>query len=78
MNKGGEKKAAYDKAYNAKPEQVKNRKAKNKLPVKRQIKQLSLDEEVDEENPFKMPLIPNKDEKRIKLNVVSQSLSKDS
>ena len=60
------------------PEQVKNRKAKNKLPVKRQIKQLSLDEEVDEENPFKMPLIPNKDEKRIKLNVVSQSLSKDS
>jgi 5-methylcytosine-specific restriction endonuclease McrA len=29
MNKGGAKKAAYDKAYNAKPEQVKNRVARN-------------------------------------------------
>ncbi len=29
MNKGGAKKAAYDKAYNAKPEQVKNRMERN-------------------------------------------------
>lgn len=29
MNKGGPKKAAYDKAYNAKPEQIKNRVARN-------------------------------------------------
>jgi hypothetical protein len=29
MNKGGAKKAAYDKAYNARPEQVKNRVARN-------------------------------------------------
>ena len=29
MNKGGPTKAAYDKAYNAKPEQVKKRMARN-------------------------------------------------
>ena len=29
MNKGGPKKAAYDKAYNARPEQVKNRMERN-------------------------------------------------
>jgi len=29
MNKGGPKKAAYDKAYNAKPEQVDNREKRN-------------------------------------------------
>lgn len=29
MNKGGPKKAAYDKAYNAKPEQVKKREMRN-------------------------------------------------
>lgn len=29
MNKGGAKKAAYDKAYNAKPEQVKKREMRN-------------------------------------------------
>lgn len=30
MNKGGPTKAAYDKAYNAKPEQVKKRMERNK------------------------------------------------
>lgn len=30
MNKGGPKKAAYDKAYNAKPDQVKKREERNK------------------------------------------------
>jgi hypothetical protein len=30
MNKGGPKKAAYDKAYNARPEQVKNRMERNR------------------------------------------------
>lgn len=29
MNKGGPKKAAYDKAYNARPDQVKKREARN-------------------------------------------------
>lgn len=29
MNKGGPKKAAYDKAYNARPEQVNNREKRN-------------------------------------------------
>lgn len=29
MNKGGPKKAAYDKAYNARPEQVKKREMRN-------------------------------------------------
>lgn len=29
MNKGGAKKAAYDKAYNARPEQVDNREKRN-------------------------------------------------
>ena len=29
MNKGGAKKAAYDKAYNARPEQVKKREMRN-------------------------------------------------
>ena len=29
MNKGGPKKAAYDKAYNARPEQVDNREKRN-------------------------------------------------
>lgn len=29
MNKGGAKKAAYDKAYNARPEQVNNREKRN-------------------------------------------------
>lgn len=29
MNKGGPKKAAYDKAYNARPEQVQNRVQRN-------------------------------------------------
>lgn len=29
MNKGGPAKAAYDKAYNAKPEQVKKREMRN-------------------------------------------------
>ena len=29
MNKGGAKKAAYDKAYNAKPDQVKKREMRN-------------------------------------------------
>ena len=29
MNKGGPKKAAYDKAYNARPKQVKNRMERN-------------------------------------------------
>jgi histone acetyltransferase (RNA polymerase elongator complex component) len=29
MNKGGPKKAAYDKAYNARPDQVKKRMARN-------------------------------------------------
>lgn len=30
MNKGGPKKAAYDKAYNARPEQVQNRMERNR------------------------------------------------
>lgn len=30
MNKGGPKKAAYDKAYNARPEQVNKREERNK------------------------------------------------
>lgn len=30
MNKGGPKKAAYDKAYNAKPDQVNKREERNK------------------------------------------------
>lgn len=34
MNKGGPKKAAYDKAYNARPEQVKKREMRNQARAK--------------------------------------------
>jgi hypothetical protein len=34
MNKGGAKKAAYDKAYNAKPEEVANRVKRNQARAK--------------------------------------------
>jgi hypothetical protein len=34
MNKGGPKKAAYDKAYNAKPDQVKKREERNNARAK--------------------------------------------
>jgi hypothetical protein len=34
MNKGGPKKAAYDKAYNARPEQVKKRTMRNQARAK--------------------------------------------
>lgn len=34
MNKGGPKKAAYDKAYNAKPEEVANRVKRNQARAK--------------------------------------------
>jgi hypothetical protein len=34
MNKGGDKKAAYDKAYNAKPEEVANRVKRNQARAK--------------------------------------------
>ena len=34
MNKGGDKKATYDKAYNAKPEEVANRVKRNQARAK--------------------------------------------
>lgn len=34
MNKGGPKKAAYDKAYNARPDQVKKREMRNQARAK--------------------------------------------
>lgn len=46
-NKGGPRKAAYDKAYNARPEQVKNRVARNQARAAYEKKHGDLPSNVD-------------------------------
>jgi hypothetical protein len=47
MNKGGPKKAAYDKAYNARPEQVDKREMRNKARADYEKKHGDLPHNVD-------------------------------
>ena len=47
MNKGGPKKAAYDKAYNARPEQIKNRVQRNQARREYEAKHGDLPSTVD-------------------------------
>lgn len=47
MNKAGPKKAAYDKAYNARPEQVKNRMQRNRARAEYERKHGDLPATVD-------------------------------
>jgi hypothetical protein len=47
VNKGGPKKAAYDKAYNARPEQVKNRVQRNQARKAYEAKHGDLPSTVD-------------------------------
>lgn len=54
-NKGGPKKAAYDKAYNARPEQVKKRVQRNaaRREYEKQHGDLPRDVDVDHKTPIK-------------------------
>lgn len=47
MNKGGPKKAAYDKAYNARPDQVKKRAQRNEARKAYEAKHGDLPSDVD-------------------------------
>lgn len=54
MNKGGPKKAAYDKAYNARPDQVKKREMRNQARAKyeKQHGDLPATVDVDHKKPL--------------------------
>lgn len=54
MNKKGKKAAAYDKAYNARPEQKKNRAARNKARREVEKKQGKLPSDVDVDHKHRL------------------------
>lgn len=71
-NKGGPRKAAYDKAYNARPEQVKKRAARNKARaelMKEGLVKKGDGKDVD----HKVPLDRGGSNDRSNLRVVSQT-----